>query len=210
MRLGFPVSSDKFECELMDWELFYSLSKEVARSIIESGYEPDFVVGLARGGWVLARVLCDFLGVRDLVSLKVEHWGITASPDGQARLKYPFDVDLTGRRVLVVDDITDTGESMRIATEYVETLNPGEVRTAALRHITSSGVVPDYFGDEIAWRWIIFPWNYVEDMVNILPKASEGANDLSEIRKRLQINHGVDVEEQEIERLLKEVERRAG
>jgi hypoxanthine phosphoribosyltransferase len=97
---------------------------------------------------------------------------------------------------------------MRIATEYVETLNPGEVRTAALRHITGSGVVPDYFGDEIAWRWIIFPWNYVEDMVNILSKASEGANDLSEIRKRLQDSHGIDVEEQEIARLLKEVERR--
>lgn len=209
MCVGFPVSSDKFECELMDWELFYSLSKEVARKIIESGYEPDFVVGLARGGWVLARVLCDFLGVKDLVSLKVEHWGITASPDGQARLKYPFDIDLTGRRVLVVDDITDTGESMRIATEYVKLLNPGQVRTAALRHISGSGVVPDYYGEEISWRWVIFPWNYTEDMVNILPKASEGTTDLSEIRERLRDNHGIDVEEEEIERLLKEVERRS-
>ena len=203
------MSSDKFECELMSWELFYSISKEVARKIIESGYQPDFIVGLARGGWVLSRVLCDFLGVKDLISLKVEHWGITATPDGKAQLKYPFDIDLSGRRVLVVDDITDTGESMRIATEYVRTLNPLEVRTAALRHITSSGVVPDYYGEEITWRWVIFPWNYVEDMVNILPKVSEGTEDLSEMRKRLKANHDIEVEEPEIAKLLKEIERRS-
>jgi hypoxanthine phosphoribosyltransferase len=202
------VSDEKFECEVMDWGLFYSLSKEVACKIIDSGYEPDFVVGLARGGWALSRVLCDFLGVRDLVSLKVEHWGVTAHPDGKARLKYPFEIDLTGRRVLVVDDITDTGESMSIATEYVKTLNPAEVRTAALRHITGSKFTPDYYGDEIGWRWVIFPWNYTEDMCNIVPKAAEGAKDLAEIKRRLKANHGIEIDEEEIERLLKEIERR--
>ena len=209
MRLGFPVSGEKFECEVMDWGLFYSLSKEVARKIIDSGYEPDFMVGLARGGWVLSRVLCDFLGIKDLVSLKVEHWGITATPDGKAQIKYPFDIDLTGRPVLVVDDITDTGDSMRIATEYVESLNPAEVRTAALRHITGSKFTPDYYGDEISWRWVIFPWNYTEDMCNIVPKAAEGAADLAEIRDRLKANHSIEIDEPEISRLLDEIERRS-
>ena len=63
--------SDKFECEVMGWESFRSLAEETARKIVESGYEPDFMVGLARGGWVLSRVLCDYVGVKDLVSLKV-------------------------------------------------------------------------------------------------------------------------------------------
>ncbi|UCD46186.1 MAG: phosphoribosyltransferase [Candidatus Bathyarchaeota archaeon] len=193
----------------MDWELFYSLSEKVARKIIESGYRPDFIVGLARGGWVLSRVLCDFLGVKDLVSLKVEHWGVTATPDGKAQLKYPFDIDLTGRQVLVVDDITDTGESMRIATEYVETKNPAEVRTAALRHITGSGVVPDYFGDEITWRWVVFPWNYVEDMCNLVAKATEGVDDPEEIRARLKEDHGIDVSSDDVAAILVELERRS-
>ena len=74
--------SEKFECEVMDWDLFYELSKKTADKIIKSRFKPDFMVGLARGGWVLSRVLCDFIGVKDLVSLKVEHWGITATPDG--------------------------------------------------------------------------------------------------------------------------------
>jgi len=204
------VSDDKFDCEVMDWDFFYSLSEEVARKIIESGYRADFMVGLARGGWVLSRVLCDFLAIKDLVSLKVEHWGVTATPDGAAQLKYPFEIDLIGRRVLVVDDITDTGDSMKIATEYVETKNPAEVRTTALRHIKGSKFIPDYYGDETSWRWVIFPWNYIEDMCNIVPKASEGTDDLAEIKRRLKANHKIDVAEVEITRILEEVKRRNG
>ena len=204
------MSDDKFDCEVMDWELFYSLSVEVARKIIDSGYRADFMVGLARGGWVLSRVLCDFLAIKDLVSLKVEHWGVTATPDGTAQLKYPFEIDLTGRSVIVVDDITDTGDSMKIATDYVQTKNPAEARTAALRHIKGSKFIPDYYGDEISWRWVIFPWNYVEDMCNIVPKASEGTDDPAEIKRRLKANHKIDVPEAEITRILEEVERRKG
>ena len=202
--------SDKFECEVMSWDSFQSLAEETARKIAESGYEPDFMVGLARGGWVLSRVLCDFLGVKDLVSLKVEHWGVTATPDGKARIKYPFDVDLTGRRVLVVDDITDTGESMIVAMDYVKTLNPLEVRTASLQHITGSGFTPDHYGEEISWRWVIFPWNYVEDMCNIIQKMVERGVPASEIKERLRSDHKIEVDQGEINRIRAEIKRRNG
>jgi hypoxanthine phosphoribosyltransferase len=200
--------SDKFECEVMSWDNFQSLAEETARKIVESSYEPTFMVGLARGGWVLSRVLCDYLGVKDLVSLKVEHWGVTATPDGKARIKYPFDVDLTDRRVLVVDDITDTGESMIVAMDYVKTLNPLEVKTAALQHITGSKFTPDYYGDMISWRWVIFPWNYVEDMCNIIQKMEEKGVPTSEIKERLRSDHKIEVDQGEIDRIRAEIKRR--
>jgi hypothetical protein len=200
--------SDKFDCEVMSWDNFQSLAEETARKIVESSYELDFMVGLARGGWVLSRVLCDYLGVKDLVSLKVEHWGVTATPDGKARIKYPFDVDLTDRRVLVVDDITDTGESMIVAMDYIKTLNPLEVKTAALQHITGSKFTPDYYGDIISWRWVIFPWNYVEDMCNIIQKMEEKGVPTSEIKERLRSDHKIEVDQPEIDRIRAEIKRR--
>ncbi|MCJ7732748.1 phosphoribosyltransferase [Candidatus Bathyarchaeota archaeon] len=200
--------SDVFECEIMSWALFDKLAKNVAVKIKESGFNPDFMVGLARGGWVLSRVLCDYLGVKDLVSLKVEHWGVTATPDGRAQIKYPFDIDLTGRNVLVVDDITDTGESMIIAEEYVQSMNPASIKTAALRHIEGSKFTPDYYGDVISWRWVVFPWNYVEDMCNIVPKVTEGAGSLDEVKKRLKSRHKIDLSIKQIEEINTELERR--
>lgn len=202
------MSGDKFECEVMDWGLFDRLGKAVAQKIVESGYRPDFMVGLARGGWVLSRVLCDYLGVKDLVSLKVEHWGVTATPDGKAQIKYPFDIDLTGRRVLVVDDITDTGDSMKLAVDYVREKNPAEIRTAALRHIEGSKFVPDYYGDEITWRWVVFPWNFLEDMCNLVAKAAEGAGSLDDIKGRLKSSFNIDLSCDQIKEVQVEIERR--
>jgi hypoxanthine phosphoribosyltransferase len=209
------MSADCFECEVMDWNLFYRLARQVAKRVNSSGYKPDLIVGLARGGWVLARVLCDLIGVKDLVSLKVEHWGITATPDGKARLKYPLKVDLKGKNVLVVDDISDTGESMRVAVEYIQSLKPSEIRTAALRHITSSKFMPDYFGEEISWRWVIFPWNFTEDMCNIVPKVCarlsvrpDGDVDVAKIRKELKQFYRIDTSKETIDEILGELKRR--
>ena len=200
--------SDTFECELMSWDFFDKLAKNVAKKINESGYKPDFMVGLARGGWVLSRVLCDYLGVKDLVSLKVEHWGVTATPDGKAQIKYPFDIDLTGRNVLVVDDITDTGESMIIALEYVQSKNPQKIKTAALRHIEGGKFTPDFYGDIIPWRWVVFPWNFVEDMCNLISKASEDAKSITEVKKRLIEWHNIDLSIEQIEEINAELVRR--
>lgn len=200
--------SDAFECEVMSWELFDKLARNVAKSIIKSGFKPDFMVGLARGGWVLSRVLCDYVGVKDLVSLKIEHWGVTATPDGKARIKYPFDIDLTGRNVLVVDDITDTGESMLVASEYVKSMNPASIKTAALRHIEGSKFTPDYYGDIITWRWVIFPWNFCEDMCNLVPKVSEDKPSDEEVKKRMKQRFNVDLTLKQIEEIHAELKRR--
>ena len=192
----------------MSWELFDELSQKVASNIIESGFHPDIIVGLARGGWVLSRVLCDHLGVKDLLSLKVEHWGITATPDGKAQIKYPFKIDFTGKKILIVDDITDTGESMIVAINYIEELNPKEIKTAALRHIQGSKYTPDYYGDEITWRWVVFPWNYIEDICNIIPKIMEKSKSVEEIKQQLESDYNIQLTNKEIQKILGEINRR--
>ena len=154
-------------------------------------------------------MLCDYLGVKDLISLKVEHWGVTATPDGKAQIKYPFDLDLSGRKVLVVDDITDTGDSMIVAVDYVKEKNPREVKTAALRHIEGSKFTPDYYGDAISWRWVIFPWNFVEDMVNLVSKACSEADSPEEIKRVMKERFTIEVREADVEKALSEIRRRA-
>jgi hypoxanthine phosphoribosyltransferase len=97
---------------------------------------------------------------------------------------------------------------MRIAKEYVETMNPLVVKTATLRHIKGGRFTPDYYGDEISWRWVIFPWNYYEDMCNIVLKAAADGVPLDEAKRRLKTNNNLDIDETEINRLLVEAKRR--
>lgn len=203
-----------FECLVMDWDMFYKLAKQVATKINNSGYNPNVIIGLARGGWVLARVLCDFVGVKDLVSLKVEHWGVTATPDGSAKIKNEINFDLKEKKVLVVDDLTDTGESMRVAVDYIKSLEPAEVRTASLQHLTCAKFKSDYVGEERPWVWVIFPWNFTEDLCTIIPKAcrriqaSLESTNASQIMNELKQSYSIDTTEETIVDILQEIKRR--
>jgi hypoxanthine phosphoribosyltransferase len=201
---------DSFDCWLPSWEYLHNTCKKVVKRIKEDNFKPDVVVALSRGGFVPARNICDMLIIKDLVSIKVDHWGITATKDGKARIRYPLNADLSGKKVLVVDDITDTGESMMISLDFIKSLNPDEIRTAAALHIKTSKFVPDYYGEEIDWKWVIFPWNYVEDMCNIIPKVIDESKskDIKKIKIDLKKNFNVDVSEEDILEILGELEER--
>jgi len=198
---------EKFDCWLPSWDELHENIREIVKRIKKDNYRPDIVIALSRGGFVPARVICDLMIIKDLVSIKVDHWGVTAAKDGKAHLRYPIDVDLTGKKVLIADDITDTGDSMIIAKEFVKKLNPEEIRTAAIFHIKTSKFVPDYYSKEIDWVWVMWPWNYIEDMCNIMPKVldeNKGCS-IEEIKENLRKRFKIDLPEQEIIKIMGEL-----
>jgi hypoxanthine phosphoribosyltransferase len=161
-------------CYVLDFDDIYNYAYQTAAKVKESGWRPDSIVGIARGGWVHARIQCDLLGVKDLFSVKIDHWGVTATKDGKAKLTCPLTGDVVGKRVLVVDDITDTGESLTMAVDHVKSCGPADVRSAALMHIAGSKFTPDYYGVEVAWAWEIWPWNFYEDLTSLITKIFQG------------------------------------
>ncbi len=157
------------------------------------------IIALARGGWFAGRVLCDFLGLDDLSSLKIEHYVGTAAIDtGEPYIRYPLsDNVMEGKKVLIVDDIVDTGESMLSARAYVGSRNPTEVRTASLQYLRSSKIDPNYVGERLEdWAWIVYPWNFIEDMISILTKCMKKDPkkpwSVDDLKHSLYINHALD------------------
>jgi hypoxanthine phosphoribosyltransferase len=102
-------------------------------------------------------------------------------------IKYAVkDIDLSGKKVLIVDDICDTGKSLIVAKEFVQkNWKPAEIRLATMQHIEPvAQITPDYYVDLVKdWTWYMYPWNYVEDMVNLVKKIlkEHGALSLQEI-----------------------------
>jgi len=198
----------KFQCELRSWDDMWNLSKEVAKKIRNSGYRPDFIIGVTRGGWVPAMNLSDLLGIKDLLALKVEHWGITATETGKAELKFPLNIDLSGKKILLVDDLTDTGESIKLCIDHIRGLNPEEIKTATLMHKIRSKFEPDFYAERIEeWRWIIFPWNITEDLCNLIDGVmrEQKVREVETIRNALKDTFDLDVGEEMIREILREL-----
>jgi hypoxanthine phosphoribosyltransferase len=170
---------DDFKCTITNWEYIYGLCRNVSDEVKASEFEPDVVVALARGGWFAGRCLCDFLGLDDLTSLKMEHYVGTAQKAGEPEVRYPMpEGSVEGKDVLIIDDIADTGGSIEHAYEYVTDRDPGEVRTATLQLLQTSEFEPDYIGERLdEWAWVVYPWNFIEDMVDIISGVMETDGD---------------------------------
>lgn len=189
---------DEFDCTITNWEYIYDLTREVSLEVRAAAFEPDVVVALARGGWFAGRCVCDFLGLDDLTSLKMEHYVGTAETGDEPVIRYPMpEGSVAGKDVLIVDDIADTGGSIRRAEEYVRERDPNAVRTATLQLLGTSEVEPDFVGERLqAWTWVVYPWNFVEDMVDLLAGVMEAADDgpytVGDLRGLLAEYHNVD------------------
>ncbi|MCI4354868.1 MAG: phosphoribosyltransferase, partial [Thermoplasmata archaeon] len=161
-------------CRRTTWSDADRWADTIAERVRAAERLPETIVALTRGGWVPARLLADRLGVKRLVSLRAQHWGVTATPSGKAELTEGLSGPVRGQHVLVVDDITDTGQSLELATAHVREAGAARVESATCLHISHSQVVPTYFAEEIpreAWVWIVFPWNYWEDLATLAKRA---------------------------------------
>lgn len=196
---------------MVTWEEIVKLSEMLSEKI-KAEFTPDIIIAVARGGLVPARLLADSLGVIDVLSLKVEHWIVTASHTPEARIKYPYKVDLSDKKVLIVDDITDTGDSLILTSKYVgENFSPRVMKTATLQHIeTSSKFKPDFFAQLVTdWAWFMYPWNYWEDEINLVKKLidEKGSVDGRIIEAGFKENYGI-TPPIPLEKILSEMKRR--
>ena len=152
-------SSDLQQKEILTWEGFGVASRELAQTIVDDGYEPEIIIAVARGGLVAAGALSYALGVKLSDAINVEFYTDvhTTLPD-PILLEPMLDVaSISGRKLLVVDDVADSGRTMKLVLEILREQG-AEVRSAVLYEKSVSVVKPDY-----TWRhtdeWIVFPWS---------------------------------------------------
>ena len=109
---------------------------------------------------------------------------------------------MSGRRLLVVDDVNDSGETLRAALDHLAHSGAETVRTACLHEKTATAVPADFQAVEVRdWHWIIYPWAVVEDVSGFLrrlpqvPGADEAARHLDE-------TYGIRLPRHRLERIL--------
>lgn len=152
--------------EIMGWDLFGTASRELATQIAESGYDPDIILAIARGGLLPAGALGYALAIKNVWTLNVEFYtGIDERLEIPIMLPpVPDLIDLDHARVLIVDDVADTGKTLKLVEDFCAG-KVLETRTAVLYEKPRSVVKCDY-----AWRytdrWINFPWSDKDPVVS--------------------------------------------
>ncbi|MCI4330911.1 MAG: phosphoribosyltransferase [Thermoplasmata archaeon] len=193
-------------CRRTGWDDADRWADFLAEQVTRAGRVPETLVALTRGGWVPARLLADRLGLKRIVSLRAQHWGVTATPSGKAELTEGLSGPVEGQTVLVVDDITDTGESLELATAHVASHGARRVESATCLHISHSRFVPTYHAETIDrdhWVWVVFPWNYWEDLQTLGRRAFEETHDFGAAAKLLQERCGFPTTPADVERALR-------
>jgi hypoxanthine phosphoribosyltransferase len=178
-----PAAQGEFKCEMMSAAQAEELVKRIARHIRKDA--PDVIVAVARGGLIPAALLTQELGGVQVISIQVTHWNRTGEKNREgAQMEYglPAGSDLSGKKVLIIDDLTDTGDSLKLAIKEVGNKKPAQVQTATLLHKETSKFEPDYYGKKSEeWKWVVFPWNIREDFRNLRAKVDHKGMDTDQV-----------------------------
>lgn len=156
----------------------------LADKINASGYRPEMIVGIARGGWVVARILSDLLNVRDLASIKIEFYKGVDEKVKVPKITQPISASPSGKVVLVADDVADTGESLILAHRHLVDQGARTLKVATIHYKPWSRFKPDYYCLETD-DWIMYPWEIRETMEYLVKIWKEETADTEQLKERL-------------------------
>ncbi|HEY6493038.1 MAG TPA: phosphoribosyltransferase [Trebonia sp.] len=147
------------ERETLTWDTFGDASRALARAIAADGFRPDLILAIARGGMFVAGALGYALSVKNLHLMNVEFYnGVGSTLDMPVMLPpVPSAVDFSQKRVLVADDVADTGKTLELVRKFIAG-HVSEVRSAVIYEKPDSLVKCDYVWKRTA-AWINFPWS---------------------------------------------------
>lgn len=156
----FSFPQDSITYEVPRWAELTDLIFLVAQKISANNLEFDRIVSLAKGGWPMARTLADFLKIRDTSSIGTRLYsGINEQLEN---LEIYQDLhDIKGERILLLDDVSDSGKTLHFVTNHIKKQGAASVITATVYYKPHSIFKPDYYSAETT-SWIIFPYEIIE------------------------------------------------
>jgi hypothetical protein len=160
---------------------------------VNSGFIPDVIVGIARGGWIPARVLSDVLYANTLQNIRIEYYTDVAEKGKEPKITQPLTGSMKDKNILLVDEVADTGDTLQHAIDHVKALGAKGVRSAVLHYKPTSIVKPDFFMVETS-SWTVYPWENRESIIALVKifKSEDDSLTMKEIRDKLVFEVGFE------------------
>jgi hypoxanthine phosphoribosyltransferase len=193
--------ASELEFEVPSWDQIYDFLLNIAKRIRRNGFKPDIILGVSRGGWPPARVMSDLLENPNVVNVAAEFYVGVAETRDKPVITQPVSVSVKNKKVLVVDDIADTGQSLKLVLSHLEEEGASEVKTTTIYYKPWSALIPDYYEKETT-SWIVFPWERKETVRKIVEKYKCQGSPIDMAKEKL-VSSGLD--RKLVERFIQEI-----
>ena len=176
------MPNPKFEAP--SWDEIYELLLSLAKRIRETGYVPEVIVGVSRGGWPPARIMSDLLENQNLANMKVVFYKDIGVRNRAPVITQPVTSEVTGKRVLVVDDVADSGLSLREVSKHLKRKGARDIKVCTIYLKPRSVFTPDFYARKTT-KWVIFPWERLETLRLISRRLAKGDDGTSGLVREL-------------------------
>ncbi len=170
----------KIEYLTLGWDEIENYCIELAKRIKRDGVKFDYILAISRGGLIPARLISDYLDL-DILVTRIKFYTSIGKTSRRPVVLY-FPEDVYKKRILIVDDIADTGESILKAIEELKKRNVNFYKVATLLKKPWSKITPDYYVKETD-RWVVFPWEKIETIRSIRNKTKNEEEIYKELEK---------------------------
>ena len=146
--------------KFVGWEDVENSCLSIYSQMCSLKYKPDAIIALFRGGVIPGRIFSDYFNILlDFFALDVKMYENMEIAKDAPYVK-PFYGDVKGKKILVVDDIWDTGLTMKAVLDY---LGKEDVTTATLFWKETAKEKPTYYANVAKENtWIVYPWERYE------------------------------------------------
>ena len=169
--MGEILESKNLTFKAPSWDNIESITVELYNLVRKDGYSPDIIAGISRGGLVPARIISDlFLSQSKKPTLAIMQIGFYSGigkTEKEPIIYQDLPGHIHGRKILLIDDVADSGVSLDFALKYLNMKKPMEVRIGTLYYKPWSMIKPHYYVEETD-SWIIFPHERYEFMAEQL------------------------------------------
>jgi hypoxanthine phosphoribosyltransferase len=167
------------------WEEIYNLCLDLADEIKKNKFNPEVIVGIARGGWIPARILSDLLGNSYTANIKIDFYRGVGETKERPIITQTISTIVEGKKVLIADDVADSGKSLKVAKEHLEQCGATQVKIATIYYKPWSIIKPDFYIKETE-AWIIFPWERKEFVSKMMESLRAKGLSHDEIMKEIE------------------------
>lgn len=174
--------------EIPTWEETYLILLDLARKIRADKFHIDVIIGVSRGGWTPARILSDLLENPEIANVRAEFYLSIAETRREPIITQSVSVKVHDKRLLVVDDVSDTGKSLKLIKEHLLRRGAKTLKVATLYYKPWSITTPDYY-ERTTEDWIIFPWERKEAFRKVIEKFQQNGKSIVDAKDKL-IEHG--------------------